>query len=713
MKKTIYSFSLLCVTLISAHAQNIKPKVSSDADNATMLPDITVSEMAPSSMRVDRTSSGTGIETPVEEIPFVVDSLTPEVLNSRMVQDVREALELQSGVFTDGQSQLSRTAGMYTLRGRAGSEATINGLPLPSGMGIEMDASALERIDIVKGPVGGFDGGQTSTLGAYGAGGSVNLVLKEPAFDKFFDFNQSVRLGGEQRYRTYLDYNTYHGNTAMRVVGSTTFERPFWAGSNVEMGEKYCISPIFKWQPNEDFNIVLTTNYQSSNTPSYQGIPVIRGQRLGDYDADYGNGSNRTKVDAGYVQVVANYKANKTWSFRAGLAMASSIISWENFYISPVGRGIAGYDKLLATGDGIYGCGWGDQKSTTSHVFVQSLATFKTGAVKHQGLMALDYTNKRTTGYSSFGNTIQAVNIYNPVPPVSTSHIKNASTSSFSDLGKAGFMVQEQAEWRKWRALIGARLDEHRSTEGSTDFAVSPRLGITYLWTPSVILFTNGTQTQAPNFGYRGEDNQELTNRWEATQYEGGVRVSPMEDCWITANFFYSKQTGTPELIAGSTDRYEASGSSESRGVELSVVGNITKQWSSFVSYSWISYKDLDKHQTFNRYPANSLSVWQTYTFAHGLLSDTKLGFGCRYASSYFITERGNKVDDSFTLPSYITFDASIEVPLKHFTWGKSASLRLAVYNILNRQYYPSSRGPTQCFPGTPRSMELSLNMSF
>lgn len=55
-------------------------------------------------------------------------------------------------------------------------------MPLPRGMGYGMDTSLVESIEIVNGAHRLHCRGQSSTLGPYGAGGSINLVLKTPEF---------------------------------------------------------------------------------------------------------------------------------------------------------------------------------------------------------------------------------------------------------------------------------------------------------------------------------------------------------------------------------------------------------------------------------------------------------------------------------------------------------------------------------------------------
>lgn len=684
------------------------------AQEPILMDSVTVKENKNVPFRVSHTRSATLVETPVEELPIVVDSLPQEIIEARGSGSLAEIMQMQSGISTDGQSLLSRTSGQYTIRGRSGSEVSLDGLTIPSGMGLLLDASSIERVDIVKGPAGGISGGQTSTSGAYGAGGSVNLILKEPTFKNEGSVGESVRFGEGSRYRTDIDANFVNKEktVGVRVAGGLTWERPFWAYNAVKMGETFSLSPSIQWRPKEDFIITLKTSFQYLDTPGYQGVPVLAGHLLGDYDAYYGGTSSRDLCKGALAQLVAEKKLNDTWTLRMGTGFGVTNLDWTHFYVSSNARGMAGYDNLINQGKGVFGYGWNETTNVNYNGFVQGIASFYTEEVKHDLLTALDYSQKRTTGYSSFGSTKQVLDINNRTEPLPLDKIYNDSTSSFMDLYKIGLTVQDQLSWKAWRLLLGGRTDTHISTDNNTSQTFSPRAGLTYLFTPEIISFANFSETNAPNFGYRGYDGEELTNRWTATQYEYGMRYSPKKDLWLSSSFFYIDQTGTPESI-NNTDRYDSNGSSISKGIEFSVNGAITPAWSTFLSYSWLWYKDVDDNMKFNRFPAHSVSLWQYYKVQEGMLKDVRVGVGYRYASSFFITERGNKVAESYTLPSYALVDATIEIPLPASKYYEEAVIKLGLYNVFDKRYYSTSRGPTQCFPGMPRTGEVAIKMMF
>ena len=664
--------------------------------------------------RASGSGAAVGSQSPQEELPVVIDSLTQEIIQAKNNATVLEVLQMQSGVFSDGQSFLSRTPGMYTLRGRAGSELTLDGLVLPSGMGLVLDSSSLDRIDIVKGPVGGREGGQLSSLGAYGVGGSVHLALKEPEFIDKVEAGESVRMGSGFRSRSTWDVNQVNetGDVGVRVSGGATFEQPFWAASSARMGEVYSVAPVVTWKLNENLSLSVKSSFQSLDMPGYQGIPVLGGVRVGVYDSSFGGDISRDHYQGGILQVILEKKEEGGSSLKIGMGVGQTRLDWTHFYASTNTRGMQGYLNLIEKGEGVYGYGWNDTTNTTYSLFAQKNKVFFVGELKQEVGLRLEFSQKRSTGYSYFGNTTQVLQV-GVTQPESVPRVRNASSSAFSDLYKTGLSLQDELSWESWRILLGSRADYCVSNEQNESTTLSPHAGVSYLWNSQWVSFANMAQTTAPNFGYLGEGGEELTNRWKATQYEAGVRYSPLKDFWVSSSFFYIDQRGTPELMANTTNRYVSGGHSLSKGVELSATGALSAEWSMFLSYSWQWYKDVSAHQRFDRFPANTLSLWQLYTPAEGFLEGVTFGLGYRYSGSYFITERGNKLAENYTLPSYSLFDATVEVPLPECPYYQKAFFKVGVYNILNKEYYPSSRGPTQCFAGSPRTLELSLRCEF
>ena len=154
-------------------------------------------------------------------------------------------------------------------------------------------------------------------------------------------------------------------------------------------------------------------------------------------------------------------------------------------------------------------------------------------------------------------------------------------------------------------------------------------------------------------------------------------------------------------------------GSKRAEGVELSLNGEITKNWSSYLSYTYTRTKNRTTGEVYPTIAPNALALWQKYRIDGGLLNGTVLGLGYRCKDSYYATFRGAKIADNYTIPSYSVFDFTVEIPLPESKWLKDATLRLAVYNIFDKKYVQSIRHAVQCTVGEPRTFEVGLKTTF
>ena len=212
---------------------------------------------------------------------------------------------------------------------------------------------------------------------------------------------------------------------------------------------------------------------------------------------------------------------------------------------------------------------------------------------------------------------------------------------------------------------------------------------------------------------YLDENGKELTDSWRTDQMEFGFRVSPVDKVWFSASWFDIIQNNTPVAIDGYTNRYYSDGSKRAEGVELSLNGEITKNWSSYLSYTYTRTKNRTTGEVYPTIAPNALALWQKYRIDGGLLNGTVLGLGYRCKDSYYATFRGAKIADNYTIPSYSVFDFTVEIPLPESKWLKDATLRLAVYNIFDKKYVQSTRHAVQCTVGEPRTFEVGLKTTF
>lgn len=673
------------------------------------------------SLRAETVSSATLTNMKTEEVPQTVNVITRDLMDSKGSDSLVEALRMDSSVNTGGDMIMSRTADQYTIRGFAGSDVQIGNMPLPSGMGYGMDTSLIENIEIVKGPIGSISGGQSSTLGPYGAGGSINLMLKTPEFEEKTELTAYARFSHHgQKYRMTIDDTRYRGDEtdgfSLRTIVAAEYERPFWLSGGANGGQKYTVSPIFRWQHDSRTKTVLTTSFQYQNSPTYMGIPVLAGHFVGPYDAWYGSPSGRLNSKSLLAMLDFERKLEKVWTIRIGGGLGYSDVDYNIWGVSSGTRGVSTldyYNEMIASGKAKYEASWSDTRNINWNFYSNALAEFKTGQVEHQALMGVSYTGRSTYGDgSAMDNTNDYFSLHNPVPVIPSPRDYSGAKSQDDILQRSGFLLQDILSYEQWRFLAGVRGDAHFSLDNNYAFSWSPRFGLTRMFGERVALFANAARTSAPNFGSRDENDKEFTNSWRTDQVEFGVRVSPVDKVWFSASWFDIIQNNTPVILVPGGPTY-TEGSKSAEGVELSLNGEITKNWSSYLSYTYTRTKNRTTGEVYPTIAPNALALWQKYRIDGGMLNGTVLGLGYRCKDSYYATFRGAKIADNYTIPSYSVFDFTVEIPLPETKWLKDATLRLAVYNIFDKKYVQSTRHAVQSTVGDPRTFEVGLKTTF
>ncbi|MGL4853818.1 MAG: TonB-dependent receptor domain-containing protein, partial [Lentisphaeria bacterium] len=153
---------------------------------------------------------------------------------------------------------------------------------------------------------------------------------------------------------------------------------------------------------------------------------------------------------------------------------------------------------------------------------------------------------------------------------------------------------------------------------------------------------------------------------------------------------------------------YEAEGQSNTRGIEFSAVGNITKNWSMNFAYAFTQY--MGEQGKFDRYPPHAASLFTTYKVDE-LFNGTVFGLGVRWRQKSDLTLRGLYISEDDYIAESVSVDASVEVPIKLAYFEKS-SLHFGVKNIFDERFVESARN-NECFINNGRTFELSFRASF
>lgn len=157
---------LACAVSTALHAQT-------DAAEAGIIEEITVTGTDQSRYRSDNTRSLSGIDLGFLELPRVVEIIPEQILLDQKVTELEEALRNVPGIsFSDG---FGGSNNDFPIRGFRRNTVYRNGLRVRSNF--RVNTSNLARVDVVKGPA-------SITYGQVEPGGLVDVVTKQPLDDR-------------------------------------------------------------------------------------------------------------------------------------------------------------------------------------------------------------------------------------------------------------------------------------------------------------------------------------------------------------------------------------------------------------------------------------------------------------------------------------------------------------------------------------------------
>ncbi len=708
---------------------------ASETNTVVDLGTVTVEATALSKYRPETVTGGTFTGEPPEKLPCTVDALTEDFIREKNPTDMNDLLRQVPGVETGGTSLLVRQPGLFSIRGMGGTEPAFDGvIPVGRGAGLFMDPAMMERVEIVKGPIASLSGGAGAQQNNNGAGGSINMYLKGAHFrESEILFSEQTSVGRNVwRQRGMVDANeiVLDDKLAIRLPVSFDFYSPAYISSGSQEGarprEQWTTAPSFLFKATDSLTFGLKTMFVLSDSPSYIGIPVWRGKPAGGYGWNESScrPSDRTKYAGFMVNPYVDWQVTEDWLLKFGGAFMYS--DWEQKTREPYTPSLksrnnpdgdmtsqAEYNRVM---NHFYETGeWLTGKKYMTSSFSESSAIQRSF-----NLYARSVYTKRELPLG-FRNTFL----------VQPDFYYRDGDAFGAAVTRYGATLQDSVGWGWVTLLAGIRYDyfvENASVQaGRTGtfaydeahaFAFSPRGGLTVQPLEWLVLFGNVSQTKTPTLGYRASDGTRPTDPWTATQWEAGFRVRPVEGLWLSASYFNIEQENMPvSQTVGADTFYYFEGHNRSKGVDLSLSGDITENWTVLAMYTHTLYENCNEtgiKGSFERTPRHALTLNTSYRL-HGvdLVEDVVVGFGYRYRSMSYATMRGTFVNENLRFDPSHVFDVSMAVPLSKVGGRDDWFLTLGVRNLFDARYFDTSRHFYECFAGDPRTFEIGLRGKF
>jgi iron complex outermembrane receptor protein len=689
---------------------------SSQSQSEATLPVVTVQSKPESAMGpttgyiARRTSAATKTDTAYRETPQAISVVTREQMSDQGVQSLAEAMQYVSGVRTDGGGAQTSANNLFVRGFNSQGKTYLDGLRVqPDGYFgfFAEEPYGLERVEVFKGP--------TSVLyGQSGVpGGMVAMVSKRPTEEKRGETEFSV--GTNNRIQGAVDVSgplTEDGTFLYRVVGLV---RDADAVVDFQKDDRVFVAPSLTWKPNASTSLTLLATYQKNKALYTTNVPYAA--------TDGTNPHGRVPMsrffgEPGFDFETTEYKSigyefsydfNDNWRFRQNFRY-SDLDNHENYLLRS--SGLIGGTTINRQYSLRHAYG-------TNNVLDQHLqGRFNTGAISHTLLVGLDIAKSSSKRVEQMGNA-SSFNIYNPVygSAVDTSVFTSFVDTEQRSLQK-GIYLQDQIRWDKWVGTFSVRHDDVTSkvtnringavTSDRNWNATTRRAGINYLFDNGITpyasyseSFNPATGTTSPARGGRSFEPE------RGKQYEVGVKYQPAESAISSTLSVFdlrrqNVRTIDPDNILFSVQTGEV----QSKGVELEVAGELTKNLKVAAAYSYVNIETSKDNTPSNvgkrpvRAPAHLASAWMDYSFRSGSLDGLGLGLGVRYTGSSW-----GDAANSFKVPSYTLLDFALRYDLEKLSsslHGWSASLNIR--NLTDKYYVASCFLTTACNFGEGRS---------
>lgn len=667
-------------------------------------------------------------DVPLIETPQAISVVSEDDIRARGVTRLSEALRTVAGV------SRSTTYGFYdayTIRGfdAAYGSVYLDGLVNEAGVGLNQELSAIEQIEVLKGP-------SSMLFGQAPLGGLINLVSKRPQADPFLRVTAST--GSWNLIESTVDANAplNSSKTLLARINLTYRDADSFvrnAGIN-----RVFVAPAISWQPTRNTTLTLLGRYQRdrdnplSPVPAYgtvlPGVVPIPQDFAINNAGDQRVVNNRDRWQIGYI---FDQRFSDALSFSQTLRYTHRKEYWNRWMFA------AGF--LDATGQPSYDSGgneaptdtigryfYGPYRAIDKDFAVDSRlkGKFTLAGVTNEWIAGVDYRHNSESYYSGgdYDPTHFPLNIANPNynEVFDTTFVTGASGSSKAH--QTGIYIQDHLKFGDVATLtFGGRYDWSNST-GQKDKAFSPRIGATVKLVPGVNLYASWSRSFLPQlytlqvvgFDDQGNPIGGPVVPERGRNIEAGIKFAP--NARLSGSIAIYKLTRQNVATADPIypDFSVITGEQQSRGIEAEMRWQPVAGFSLSAAYTYVDAK-VTKDNFFtvgaplSNIPGHNVGIFAQYEVPKGPLA----GLGATLAFTYnskrngdvYSTRPGGEV--LLWLPAYTLVDAGLSY--KRSGWGA----QLTVVNVFDKRYWPDTGGIDRVSPGNPRNFRLTLSRDF
>ena len=720
---------------------------ASQARSEATLPTVKVQAAAPENDYKADVVSSPKFTQPIVDTPQTITVIKKELLQQQAATSLSEALRNTPGVTMQlGENGSTQTGDSINLRGFDSSQSIfVDGI---RDLGaVSRDVFNIDQVEVVKGPSG-------SDIGRGASSAYINLVSKTAQADGAFATGSLIG-GTADRKRLVADFNTPLASLAGSAVRLNVMAQDNGTPGRDEVRQK-------RWgiAPTATFGIGSSTretlswlHVQQDNRPdggvSTFGVKgyvfaaataTVPAQKPGpavDSSNYYGLASDfdHVKIDMFTSKLESDLAKGFTLrnTTRIGRTVEDVVVTGVNA-VTATAADPSGY-TVARSRQGRHQ----DNEILTNQTNLAS--DFQTFGLKNSLSTGIELTYERQKTATPV-TVAGTANLYAPNPgdALALPAYKGTQTTG-STLTAAAYAFETLNFSDAFLVNGGARVDKyHTDTSGATytaaagatpaSLANNAPLGVTdTLWSWKVgavfkparngsVYVTYSDSKNPPggtNFALSSQANsaaQPNLQPQEGTNIEFGTKWDLLGgDLLATAAVYRSENKNELVSDGAAVPTYAQVGKRRVQGVELGLVGNVTKDLSVSVGYSNMDSKIVSGAPTqqggvivFS--PKNTFTSWVTYKLPLGIT----VGGGMRYADT---SARSSNIaaptSNLLQAPAYWVGDA-----MASYDISRNWQVQLNVYNLFDRKYMQSlNNGGSRYTPGAERNALVSLNAKF
>lgn len=663
----------------------------------------------------------------IREIPRGVRLLPGEVLDQMATVDLADSIGLEASA-QPGDNYLSP----YRLRGFTATLAT-NGVSQGEYANNTFfnEAATVERVEILKGPA-------SIQFGNVEPGGVLNKVTKKPLAKAAAEIGLGYGFGldGQELWEGRVDVTgpllaEYDVNGRLILLGRNRDSFRDFVDS-----EETLVAPSISFRPFAKTRVLVEAVWEEESSFLDRGQPTI---------GAVGEGSDLTEEGLLAIPGTVNLQSpgnkyeNRNSSLRFHLTQGlpgDLLLEFRaygeffeeerdstDFFARSTFASLLG--PLPANTVGRFTT---DQFSENDLVGIQTDVSGEFGfeGSTHRWRLGLDVRKEEEDRVGIVG-LAPPINVFNPVyggdPPAPI----QIPDDRYREVESIGAFVQNRfsSPDGRWLLLGALRYEAFEATtrtpENSFAFeeeAVTPQFGIVYALSPSLDAYGSYVESfKAPDPAGGALSNGEAPEPETASQAEAGLRWTVSENLRATAAVFELIKEDVVVTTNEVPPQSIQIGEQRSRGVEISLQGQVTPEWRVLLSGS---YLDTEVREGFFSNPASGANedvsgnpLPNTPEWSAGLYTDYRFSSDSALAgwtAGGALQYRGSRAGDlnsTFSLDAYTRIDAHLQY--ERGNWR----LRLSIRNLLDESYHVTANQPVSVLPGNPLFARLDIRYRF